>query len=96
MPRKGGSTETRTIDTGIKQQSTILLPVRNSLQIQFSFSSEIGVYHILSAELYSQDWYRAGYQIVFNFLIADEPSKVKQRTKFSFLLIVTRKLFKLH
>lgn len=81
----------RTTDTEIKQQSMVLLPVNNSLQIQVSSSGD--KYNILSAQLYSQDTHRAGYQLVFNFPIADEPSKMKARAKFIFVFfIVTRKL----
>lgn len=51
MPGKGGSTETRTRDTQIQQQTVILPPVKNSLWLQFSSSgdkNESGVLWVLN------------------------------------------------
>lgn len=81
MPREGGSTETKTTDTEIKQQTVIWVPGINGLLIQFSFSGDQEEYHILSAELSSQDGHRAGCLLLPKFPIAEGPSKVKPREK---------------
>lgn len=78
MPREGGSTETKTTDTEIKQQQTVVwVPGINGFLIQVSFSGDQLESHILSTELSSQ----AGCLLLPKFPIADGPSKGKPREK---------------